>query len=138
MYDPKDLLKLHLYGYMSRTRSSRRLETESGRNLEPLRPPRALRPDRKTTAEFRRLRRRWLDRHSTRRQEVIIMWETLRALIAELPERYLMALVPALLAAALYFLPRVRRDKQGRLYIHSNIYEQKKHNKKLGAMIDRI
>jgi carbonic anhydrase len=49
-----------------------------------------------------------------------------------------MAIVPALLAAALYFLPRVRRDKQGRLYIHSNIYEQKKHNKKLGAMIDRI
>jgi hypothetical protein len=66
------------------------------------------------------------------------MWETLQALIKELPEWYLMALVPVLLVMALYFLPRLRRDKQGRLYIHSNIYEQKKHNKKLDAMIDQI
>jgi hypothetical protein len=66
------------------------------------------------------------------------MWETLRALIEELPEWYLMALVPVLLIIALYFLPRVRRDKQGRLYVHSNIYEQKKHNKKLDAVIDRM
>ncbi|MDR1418965.1 MAG: transposase, partial [Treponema sp.] len=36
MYDPKDLLKLYVYGYMNRIRSSRRLETESGRNLELL------------------------------------------------------------------------------------------------------
>jgi hypothetical protein len=66
------------------------------------------------------------------------MWETFQALIKALPEWYLMALVPALLAIALYFAPRIRRDKQGRLYVHSNIYEQKKHNKKLDAMIDRI
>jgi transposase len=36
MYDPKDLLKLYLYGYMNRIRSSRRMETESKRNLELL------------------------------------------------------------------------------------------------------
>jgi transposase len=37
MYDPKDLLKLSVYGYMNGVRSSRRLETERGRNLEAMR-----------------------------------------------------------------------------------------------------
>jgi hypothetical protein len=32
--DPKDLLKLHIYGYLNRVRSSRRLEAEANRNLE--------------------------------------------------------------------------------------------------------
>jgi transposase len=36
MHDPKDVLKLYLYGYMNRLRFSRRLETESKRNLELL------------------------------------------------------------------------------------------------------
>jgi hypothetical protein len=66
------------------------------------------------------------------------MWETLQALIRELPEWYLMVLIPVLLVMALYFIPRIRRDKQGKLYIHSDIYEQKKHNKKLDTMIDQI
>jgi hypothetical protein len=66
------------------------------------------------------------------------MWETLQALIKELPKWYLMVLIPVLLIIALYFIPRIRRDKQGRLYVHSNIYEQKKHNKKLDALIDQI
>ena len=33
-YDPGDLLRLYVYGYLNRTRSSRRLETEAGRNVE--------------------------------------------------------------------------------------------------------
>ncbi|MDR2246629.1 MAG: transposase [Treponema sp.] len=33
-YGPKDLLKLPVYGYMNRVRSSRRMETETKRNLE--------------------------------------------------------------------------------------------------------
>jgi transposase len=33
-YDPADLLKLYLYGYINRVRSSRRLAQEAQRNLE--------------------------------------------------------------------------------------------------------
>ena len=33
-YDPRDLLKLYLYGYINQIRSSRRLETECSRNVE--------------------------------------------------------------------------------------------------------
>jgi transposase len=53
-YDPKDLLKLYLYGYMNRIRSSRRLETEAGRNLELFWLLRRLKPDFKTIADFRK------------------------------------------------------------------------------------
>ena len=53
-FDPRDLLKLFIYGYMNRTRSSRRLERETHRNLEVIWLLRQLRPDHKTIAEFRR------------------------------------------------------------------------------------
>jgi transposase len=53
MYDPRDLLKLYVYGYMNRIRSSRRLEREAGRNLEAIWLMRKLRPDHKTIARFR-------------------------------------------------------------------------------------
>src|SRR5256712_14150817 len=33
-YDPRDLLKLYLYGYLQQIRSSRRLESEGRRNIE--------------------------------------------------------------------------------------------------------
>jgi transposase len=33
-YDPRDLLKLYLYGYLNQIRSSRRLEVECHRNVE--------------------------------------------------------------------------------------------------------
>ncbi len=35
-YDPRDLLKLYLYGYLNQIRSSRRLEAECRRNVELL------------------------------------------------------------------------------------------------------
>jgi len=53
-YNPQDLLKLYVYGYMNRIRSSRRLETESKKNLEALRLLGKLPPDHKTIANFRR------------------------------------------------------------------------------------
>lgn len=53
-YDPGDMLKLYLYGYLNRTRSSRRLEAEAVRNLEVIWLLRGLRPDFKTIADFRR------------------------------------------------------------------------------------
>jgi transposase len=54
-YNPKDLLKLYIYGYMNRIRSSRRLEAESKRNLEAIWLLRKLSPDHKTIANFRKL-----------------------------------------------------------------------------------
>lgn len=53
-YDPGDLLRLYLYGYLHRIRSSRRLERESHRNLELMWLLRRLTPDFKTIADFRR------------------------------------------------------------------------------------
>jgi len=53
-YAPADLLKLYIYGYLNRVRSSRRLEAESRRNLEVIWLLRHLKPDFKTIADFRR------------------------------------------------------------------------------------
>ena len=54
-YDPADMLKLYLYGYLHRIRSSRRLEAECQRNVEVMWLLSRLTPDFKTIAEFRRL-----------------------------------------------------------------------------------
>lgn len=56
-YAPGDLLKLYIYGYLNRTRSSRRLEAETHRNIEVIWLLRHLRPDFKTIADFRRQNR---------------------------------------------------------------------------------
>jgi transposase len=53
-YAPNDLLKLYIYGYLNRVRSSRRLEAESHRNIEVIWLLRHLKPDFKTIADFRR------------------------------------------------------------------------------------
>jgi transposase len=54
-YDPADLLKLYLYGYMNRIRTSRVLERECKRNVELMWLLGKLAPDFKTIAEFRRV-----------------------------------------------------------------------------------
>src|SRR5271155_1036600 len=53
-YAPGDLLKLYIYGYLNRVRSSRRLEREAHRNIEVICLLCSLRPDFKTIADFRR------------------------------------------------------------------------------------
>jgi len=53
-YDPTDLLKLYIYGYLNRARSSRRLEAETRRNVEVMWLLRRLTPDFKTIADFRK------------------------------------------------------------------------------------
>jgi transposase len=54
-YAPGDLLKLYVYGYLNRVRSSRRLEAECHRNIEVIWLLRQLKPDFKTIADFRRI-----------------------------------------------------------------------------------
>jgi transposase len=53
-YDPAILLKLYLYGYLHRVRSSRLLEAECQRNVEVLWLLGKLAPDFKTIADFRK------------------------------------------------------------------------------------
>jgi len=52
-YAPGDILKLYIYGYLNRVRSSRRLEMECHRNIEVIWLLRTLKPDFKTIADFR-------------------------------------------------------------------------------------
>lgn len=53
-YDPKDLLKCYIYGYINRIRSSRRLMTECARNVELMWLMGRLVPDFRTIADFRK------------------------------------------------------------------------------------
>lgn len=53
-YNPADLLKLYVYGYLNQVRSSRRLQKECHRNLEVIWLMKRLSPDFKTIADFRK------------------------------------------------------------------------------------
>jgi len=53
-YHPGDLLKLYIYGYLNRLRSSRLLEREAHRNVELMWLLKKLTPDFKTIADFRK------------------------------------------------------------------------------------
>src|SRR5215468_8587251 len=53
-YHPGDLLKLYIYGYLNRVRSSRLLEREACRNSELMWLLKKLTPDFKTIADFRK------------------------------------------------------------------------------------
>lgn len=53
-YDPADLLKLYLYGYLNQVRSSRRLEREAGRNVELLWLLKGLVPGYRSIGNFRK------------------------------------------------------------------------------------
>jgi len=53
-YHPADLLKLYIYGYMNKIRSSRGLEKECKRNIEVMWLIRGLAPDHNTISNFRK------------------------------------------------------------------------------------
>jgi transposase len=53
-YHPADLLKLFIYGYMNKVRSTRDLEKECKRNIEVMWLLRCLKPDHNTISNFRR------------------------------------------------------------------------------------
>lgn len=61
-YDPRDLLKLYIYGYLNRIRSSRRLMTECRRNVELFYLLNMLKPDFRTIADFRKDNRKSLEK----------------------------------------------------------------------------
>ena len=53
-YSPSDMLKLYIYGYFNKVRSSRKLETETYRNVEVMWLLNNLKPDHKTISRFRK------------------------------------------------------------------------------------
>ncbi len=53
-YNPAVLLKLYIYGYMNRIRSSRQLEKECRRNIEVMWLLESLAPDHNTISNFRK------------------------------------------------------------------------------------
>jgi transposase len=53
-YDPRDILKLYVYGYFNRIRSSRKLQTECLRNVEVMWLMGKLQPDFRTISDFRK------------------------------------------------------------------------------------
>jgi len=53
-YHPSDLLKLFIYGYMNKVRTTRDLEKECKRNIEVMWLLKCLKPDHNTIANFRR------------------------------------------------------------------------------------
>jgi transposase len=53
-YHPKDLIKLYIYGYLNKIRSSRALEKECKRNIELIWLMKGLVPDHNTISNFRR------------------------------------------------------------------------------------
>ncbi|MFB9266514.1 transposase, partial [Bradyrhizobium erythrophlei] len=53
-YDPRDLLKLYIYGYLNQMRSSRRLEREARRNVEVFWLINRVTPVFKTISDFRK------------------------------------------------------------------------------------
>jgi transposase len=70
-YNPADLLKLYLYGYINQVRSSRRLEREASRNLELIWLLKNLRPGYRTIANFRK--ENWEALKATNRSFVLLM-----------------------------------------------------------------
>jgi transposase len=72
-YDPSDLLKLYLYGYINQIRSSRRLQREACRNLELIWLLKNLKPCYRTIANFRK--ENWAALKAANRSFVLLLRE---------------------------------------------------------------
>jgi transposase len=72
-YDPADLLKLYIYGYLNRIRSSRCLEREGQRNLEVMWLLKGMQPKYRTIGDFRK--ENWAALKAANRQFVLIARE---------------------------------------------------------------
>lgn len=70
-YAPSDLLKLYLYGYLNRVRSSRRLACEAKRNLELIWLLRGLAPGYRTISTFRA--ENWAALKNANREFVVLL-----------------------------------------------------------------
>src|SRR5882724_1953974 len=70
-YDPADLLKLYLYGYLNQVRSSRRLEREAGRNVELIWLLKGLCPGYRTIGSFRK--ENWSALKAANREFVVLL-----------------------------------------------------------------
>jgi hypothetical protein len=71
------------------------------------------------------------------------MWEFFGKVVESLPPWFLMALIVFLLGVGLYLLPRIRRDKNGKVYLFSRSYEHQKNRikaqiKATGAICSKI
>jgi hypothetical protein len=65
--------------------------------------------------------------------------QAVHLLIEKLPAGYIQIMLPLLIIfAGVYVLPRVRRDKQGKLYFYSQKYEDGKRNKKQDKILDEV
>ena len=80
-YDPADLLKLYIYGYLNQLRSSRRLEREGRRNIEVMWLLRGLAPAFRTIGNFRKDNRAALMRVN---REFVLLARELKLLSGEL------------------------------------------------------
>jgi hypothetical protein len=65
------------------------------------------------------------------------MWEFFGKVVDSLPPWFIMAFTVFSAGAALYLLPRVRRDKKGKLYLFSRSYEYQKKRSREQAEIAR-
>ncbi len=72
-YDPCDMVKLYLYGYINQTRSSRRLEREACRNLELIWLLKGVTPGYRTIANFRK--ENWAALKALNRSFVVLLRE---------------------------------------------------------------
>jgi hypothetical protein len=59
-----------------------------------------------------------------------VVWEFFGRVIETLPSWFVMVFIVFLVGTALYLFPRVRRDKNGKLYLFSRSYEYQKNRAK--------